>query len=148
MVLTGERSSVRGTSVSRLAIAAGIVALAVDVLYLAIIWAQEPHHHLGRVGFVAAAIAAAAVCALVGATRPKPADRLPFLGAATGALLGLGYLGLFSVGLPLLVAAGFSVAAWVVTSDAAGPAHPRERIVAVVLALAAPAVLVGGIAVT
>lgn len=134
--------------VSRLGVAAGTVALAVDGLYLWIIWSQDTPTHLGRVAFVAAAIAAAGASALLGATRETAVGRLPFLGAATGALLSLGYLGLFSIGLPLLVAGGLVAGAWVTTSGAAGPRHPRERAIAIAFSIVGAALPWFGILVT
>ena len=125
-----------------------VIAIVVDALYLTIIATQGEVGHVGRVGFIAAAIASAAACALVGATRPDPADRLPFLGAATGALLGLGYLGLFSIGLPLLIAGILCAAAWGATLSAAHKGGRRQRWLAVGLAITAPLLLVVGIALT
>jgi hypothetical protein len=111
------------------------IAAVTDVGYLVIIVAQGGPSDATRVVFVALAIGVAAVCAGFGATRARRIDRLPWLGAATGMLLVLGYLGLFSIGLPLLIAGVLSAVAWITTSGSAG-AGRRERVLAVVLALA------------
>ena len=76
-----------------------------------------------------------------------PFHRLPWLGAATGLLLVLGYLGLFSVGLPLLIAGVLVAIAWITTSGSAGPGR-RERILAVALAVGGAVLPVAAIWVT
>jgi hypothetical protein len=131
--------------------ALGLIAMAIvaitDVGYLAIIVAQGGPSDVARVAFVATAIAAVAACAGIGATRARPIDRLPWLGAATGTLLVLGYLGLFSIGLPLFVAGVLTAIGWITTSGSAGPGR-RARVLAVVLAFAGPAIVIGGMWVT
>jgi hypothetical protein len=133
---------------SRLGLSAAAIAVAVDVAYVWIIAAQGGPTDGARVAFVALAIAAAAACAGIGSTRPSPLARLPWLGAATGALVGLGVIGLFSIGLPLLVAGFLAGMASLTTSGSAGLGHPRERTLAAVFGLAAPVALVAGIALT
>jgi hypothetical protein len=133
---------------SRTALCASCIAGVVDAAYVWIIVAQGGPIGIGRVSFVAFAIAASAATAGIGATRPEAAARLPFLGAATGGLLALGYLGLFSIGLPLLVAGTLCGGAWIGTSRAAGPGHRRERWMAGALVIAVPCVLMAGIALT
>jgi hypothetical protein len=133
---------------SRLGLSAAAIAAAVDVAYVWIIASQGGPTDGARVAFVALAIAGAAACAGIGATRASPPGRLPWLGAATGALVGLGILGLFSIGLPLMVAGILAMVAWLTTSASAGRGHRRERTLAAAAALAAPVVLVAGIALT
>ncbi len=133
---------------SRLGLSAAAIAVAVDVAYIWIIAAQGGPTDASRVAFVAVAIAAGAVCSGIGSTRPSPLARLPWLGAATGALVGLGVLGLFSIGLPLLAAGLLAGMALLTTSGSAGLGHPRERTLAAVFGFAAPVVLVAGIALT
>jgi hypothetical protein len=128
--------------------ALGLIAMAIaaitDVGYLVIIVAQGGPSDVARVAFVAIAIGAAGGCAGVGATRRRAIARLPWLGAATGSLLGLGYLGLFSIGLPLFVAGILTAIAWSTAAGSAGPGR-RERVLAAVLALVGPVILVGGV---
>jgi hypothetical protein len=130
------------TPVSRVGIASAAIAGSVTVLYLVIIVAQ------GDAAFVSTAIVAGGLAALtatvaIGATRSSASARLPWLGAATGGLIGLGVASLLSIGALMLVAGGLAVAAWVGASDAAGRGHARERAYAVGLALLTPAVLLG-----
>jgi hypothetical protein len=133
---------------SRLGVAAGLLALGIDVLYLAII-RSEDGGFTGRVVFVAAAIAAAGACALIGATRSGAEARVLWLALATGALASLGYLGLFSIGLGLLVAAVLAGIAWGSASRALGPAGARRhRAIALGCAVAAAAVPWVGIVLT
>jgi hypothetical protein len=49
-------------------------------------------------------------------------------------LLALGYLGLFSIGLPLFVAGVLTAVAWITTSESAGPGR-RRRLLAAALAV-------------
>jgi hypothetical protein len=92
-------------------VAAGL-AILTDVAYVAIIMAQGDAA-LARVAAVASCILAAALAAGAGGRADLPsAVRLPLLGGATGGLLSLGVLGLFSIGLPLFVGGVLAVAAW------------------------------------
>ena len=142
----GERAALQPRSVT--ALCAAVIAGAMDVVYIWIIVAQSDTSDIARVVFVAVAIAALAASAALGGTRPEASARLPFLGVSTGGLLALGYLGLFSIGLPLLAAGILSAVAWAATSRAAGPDHRRERWLAAGLAIAAPCVLVGSMFLT
>lgn len=138
-----EHPEVRPRSAA--AIGAACIAAVMEVIYLTIILDQEDLSDVARVGFVAAAIVAVVAAAAVGGSRSDPARRLPFLGAATGGSLMLGYLGLFSIGLPLLVAGVLAAIARGSSSRSAGPGHRRERAFAWAFALAAEALPVVGI---
>jgi hypothetical protein len=131
-----------------LAVAASAIAAAVDVAYVWIIWVQGGPTHLDRVAYVAAFIAAGAAAAALGASRAAPGRRLPPLGAATGGLLSAGAIGIFSIGLPLLVAGTLASIAWARGSSVTGPDARHERLVAALAAVAAPFVLVAGVALT
>jgi hypothetical protein len=93
--------------------AAGIVGLVVEGAYLVIISGQGDLRS-GRVSAVSVCIFVASGLALVGALAPSLSTRtrLVVLGAATGGLLTLGVLGIFSIGLPLLVAGVLCGVAW------------------------------------
>jgi hypothetical protein len=143
----GDVGATETTRPSRLGLSAMAIAAVTDVGYLVIIVAQGDPSDVARVAFVALAICTAAVCAGVGATRARAIDRLTWLGAATGMLLVLGYLGLFSIGLPLFVAGVLAAIAWITASGSAGPGR-RSRVLAALLALAGPAIVIGGIWVT
>jgi hypothetical protein len=99
---TTERTQVGG---SRFAIAAGIVGLIVDATYLGIIF-EQGDAEVGRIAVVAVFLLVVSLLALAGAfaSTPSARTRLTLLGAATGGLLTAGVLGIFSIGLPLLVA--------------------------------------------
>jgi hypothetical protein len=56
-----------------------------------------------RVPFVASYLGVLALCAILSATVSQESWRLAFAGASAGGLLVLGFLALFSIGLPLVV---------------------------------------------
>jgi hypothetical protein len=121
----------RGTlPASRTGVVAGLLALAVDVPYVVLV-RSEDNGSGGRVVFVAAVIAAAGVAALIGSTRPGADARLPWLAVATGVLASLGFLALFSIGLPLMIAGVLAGIAWGSASQALDPGARRARAVAV-----------------
>jgi len=85
---------------SRVAVAAGVIGLVVDAVYLGIIL-QEGETNAGRVGVFSILVASFSVLALVGglASGLSVGTRLVVLGASIGGLLSAGILGIFSVGL-------------------------------------------------
>ncbi len=83
-------------------IAAGI-AFAMDVVYLIVIRNQGDGMGI-RVLVVASLIAAAGACAAGAARSASPDRRLVLMSGAAGGLISLGILGMFSIGLPLLIA--------------------------------------------
>jgi hypothetical protein len=105
-----ERTEVRG---SRLATAAGVLGLLVALGYLAIIY-DEAERSSGRVLVVFSFIIGVSALALAGGSTLTTSARVRaiVLGAATGGFLTAGVLGIFSIGLPLLVAGVLSAAAW------------------------------------
>ncbi len=121
---------------------AAVLALAVDVLYLAVIRGEgEPVG--SRVGFVAASLAAAAV-AVLGAALLPPTVRLGFLGWAAATLGAWAFLGGFSIGLLLVP----SLVLTVVAADRAAAGAPRAGRAALTGVAAAVAVVVLGLYVT
>ena len=90
-------------------IAAGIT-FATVVLYIAIIVSQGEEDVAGVV-VIAIYLAGLGACALAGAVRTRP-DRVIPLGIASGGLVGAAIVSLFSIGLLLLVAGIFALAAW------------------------------------
>ena len=111
---------------ARLALAAAVVAVATDALYLGIIRAQGPGEpgDWVTVTVVASVILALAACAGVAALAegPAPSTRRVLLLIATVGLFVMGVLGIFSIGLPLLVAGVLCLIAWTRTSAATGHA--------------------------
>ena len=89
---------------------AAVITFSICALYVAIIVSQG-EVEVARVVMVAAYLIGLAVCALVGASRTRP-DRVILLGVATGGLIGLAIVSLFSIGLLLLAAGVFALVAW------------------------------------
>ncbi|HKX24805.1 MAG TPA: hypothetical protein VJP08_00670 [Actinomycetota bacterium] len=87
---------------------AAVLAGAVTLGYVGLILVQG-EQDVGRVVLVACTIASAGIASWAGSVVDKTRARSSLLGAAAGALLGLGYLALFSIGL-LLVLAGLVAA--------------------------------------
>jgi hypothetical protein len=104
------------------AIIACVLAFADAGLYLALIVAQG-EAETGFVALTAASIVTLGLLAGVGglARSWSIRARLIVLGAAAGGLFALGVLGIFSIGLPLLVAGVCTVIAW---SRLAASVHP------------------------
>jgi transcriptional regulator GlxA family with amidase domain len=125
------------------AIAAAIIAVVVDGLYVAIILSQDPIEW-ARTIVVAAFILACALCALGGAFGPA-SSRPVLAAAASGGLVTLGVLGLFSIGLPLLVAGVLAILAWVRVAHGTGA---RVGFLCAGAFVVAGAALVAGIALT
>jgi hypothetical protein len=82
-------------------VGAAIIAAAVDVLYLGV--ASSDAQFL-RVPFVAGFIALMAICAALSARASATRWRPLLLGISTAGLLLLGVIGIFSIGVPLLIA--------------------------------------------
>lgn len=98
---------------------AGLVAATIAVLMggvLVAILASEGDSSV----FGVTVIGAAGAAAVAGSLSRRPALRVGCLWAAAGILAGIGTLGIFSVGLPLLVAAAFAVGGIVEPARALG----------------------------
>ena len=89
---------------------AAVITFSISALYIGIMFSQGGVE-VARVVMVAAYLAGLGVCALVGASRTRP-DRVILLGVATGGLIGLAIVSLFSIGLLLFVAGVFALVAW------------------------------------
>lgn len=119
----------RGTERDRLpgtvpaAIAAGLT-FATAAVYAVIIVSQG-EEDIGGAIVIAAYLAGLGVAAVVGATRPRP-DRVIPLGIASGGLFGAAIVSLFSIGLLLLAAGVFALAAWM---RAGVGASPRDQLI-------------------
>jgi hypothetical protein len=85
---------------------AGAIALAVNGIYVAILVVEDEGNQFG----FAYVIGAAGLAALAASFVRRPDIRAPLLGGAALILAGIGLLGIFSIGLPLLLAAGFAAA--------------------------------------
>jgi hypothetical protein len=91
------------------AVAAALIGC-VFLLYLAIIIGQSDAE-VARVAFVGILMSGAAACCLATAFLREARPRVVAACAGAGALLSLGVLGIFSVGLPLLVSCVLMVVA-------------------------------------
>ncbi len=97
-----------------------MIAAVTDAVYVVIIVSQGPPYDIPVVAVVFLMIAACAICAaLAGSTSRTVRTRTSSAAGATCGLLVLGFLGIFSIGLPLLVAAGFAATAWIKLINAA-----------------------------
>ena len=128
----------------------GLVAAAIagitDVAYVGIILMQGSRPlYSSRVLLVAVSLSAAAVAALAGSTLLHPALRVALFSAATTMLFVWGALGIWSIGVPLLVAGGFAL--WA-TLQAGREATPVPRMLAGVVAVAVLGAVSVGIFVT
>lgn len=134
---------------SWVAVAAGITGLVVDAIYVGIILA-EGEAEGGRVGVVAILMAAYSLVAIgagLAAGLPER-TRLVMLGASAGGLLTAGVLGIFSIGLPLLVAGTLCCFGWMSVARGAHPMRNGSPILSALAAVGAGAVLVLGIGLT
>ena len=106
MDLAGFRQSSPGT---RSALSAAVVVAADDVGYLILV-AQQRTGVGGRIVFVATLLAATVALVVTGVrTQRGAAFRTLVLSVAVTWCLVIGVLGVFSIGLPLLVAGGLSI---------------------------------------
>jgi hypothetical protein len=120
-----------------LGLAGGAVALFVAGLYLALVLNKDVVSDGSSVAFIATALIATAVLGIAGAVFPRAFRRRVLLtGAATGMTV-WGVVGIFSIGMPLLLAAGLT---WLATLRMAG--QVREA------AMASGAAAVAALAIT
>ena len=88
-----------------LAVIAAVIAGVTDALYFGIVAGQGGHDPIRwRVAFVATFVAVLAITAALASRGSASAWRPALLGLSTIGLLAMGYVGIFSIGLPLLVA--------------------------------------------
>ena len=112
---------------------AAVIAFSACALYIEIIVSQGTAE-VGRVVAFAAYFAGLGVCALLGAIRGGT-DRVVWLGAATGGLIGAGIVAILSIGLLFLVAGFCAMAAWM---RASVDVLPRTQLLAAVAAVGVP----------
>ena len=125
---------------------AAVLALATAVGYGWLLGQQEPVAPIsGRVVLVAATIVALGLTCGLGAFTASPGGRAILAAIATGGLVPLGLLGIFSVGLPLLVAGLVTLTAGL---RALPDGSPRTPAWAVAGAIATAAILALGFLLT
>ena len=132
------------TTESLLAGGAALIALFVDALYLLVIASEDPSaRDADRIALVAATVAVAGLACL-GSLAAGPL-RVPLLTGAATVLAVWGVVGIFSIGLPLLVATGLAGAAAYRAAETAPSGAFRA---AIALPIGVLAFLVAGIALT
>ena len=115
---------------------AACVAFASTAVYLILIVSEGNNDVLPVAGY-AIFFAALGVCALVGGIRRR-ADRVVWLGAATGGLLGVGVIAVLSIGLLFLIAGLCALMAWMRASVGA---PRRMQVLAACAGLGVPIVM-------
>jgi hypothetical protein len=88
-------------------VSAGI-SVVVAFVYLAIVFRQD-HRFPPRAIFIATLLVAVACVVVAGLRVESPVQRAAFLAGGANSLIALGFLGLFSIGLPLLIAGGLAM---------------------------------------
>jgi hypothetical protein len=112
-MVVGAQDAARRRPVSLVGVAAAVVALGTDVMYVSIIRAQgTPPLTDGRFLFIATMIGVAGCAALAAAPALSGALRLALIGFSTGTLISLGIAGIFSIGIFLLTAGTLAAIAW------------------------------------
>jgi hypothetical protein len=123
------------------AVIAGVTAIVYLVLIVRQAEGEVSSVEVGLVFLVFALILGAAVAAVVGGSTPDLRMKSLLLGAASGELLSLGYLSLFSIGLLLLIAGIVSTIAWVRAMAVGGTGARGWSVLAFIGAAALPWVL-------
>lgn len=122
---------------------AAIIAAVVDVLYYGFVGHQAGHDPLGwRVAFVAIFIALLAIAAALSTRASAAAWRPALLGLSAIGLLAMGFIGIFSIGLPLLLAGALACVALIFSLT--GARQPAGILKAGAGALLALAIFLGG----
>jgi hypothetical protein len=146
--MRGMRRTLETRFVWRLAVAAGIGVLIVDLLYLQLVLfgqgAAPPSP--SRVAFIATWIALSGAAAVVGGVASGAGTRAVLLGVATAGLLVMGVVGAFSVGIPLLLATMVVGGSASVAADVAGIGVGRRTLGLFALGLLAAGLMAIGLA--
>ena len=101
-----------GSAMRRLAGVAAIIAAVVDATYYGFVSHQDGHDPLGwRVAFVATFIALLAITAALSTRASATTWRPALLALSAIGLLSMGFIGIFSIGLPLLIAGALAFVA-------------------------------------
>ena len=121
-------------------VVAAAIALGTAIAYVILVSAEEGNDGLVVI-LVVAMIVGAAVAAWRGASVTDPVRKRALLGVASGVLLSLGTLAIFSIGLLLLVAGIVSTVAWVRAMVTRGQGGRVVGTAAFVVSAALPLVL-------
>lgn len=129
---------------SRLGTVAAVLAVGTDLLYLGIIAVQEPVDWPTVIFFATIIFLAGAAAGVASTPDRALAMRLLLFAAAAGGLLCLGIIGVFSIGLPLLVAGILCAIAWQGAWAAGDPTGARAWVPSLVAFGAAALLPLGG----
>jgi hypothetical protein len=126
-----------------LAVISAVIAALTDILYFGVVVGQGGHDTIRwRVAFVATYIAVLAMTAALSARASASAWRPALLGLSAIGLLAMGFIAIFSIGLPLLIAGALAFVALVVSLTASR--QPAGLLKAGGGALIALVIFVGG----
>jgi hypothetical protein len=125
-------------------ISAGVSAV-IAVIYLGII-VRRQHELTGRSIFIACFLIMVAALLVASMRVESPLQRAALLTGAANSLIVLGFLGLFSIGLPLLVAGAIAMPS--VARALAETPRPQGPTIAAMATLGAVAVIIVGLLVT
>jgi hypothetical protein len=126
-----------------LAVTAAIIAAVTDILYYGVVVGQGGHDPIRwRVAFVATFIAVLAMTAALSARASSHGWRPGLLGSSAIGLLAMGFIAIFSIGLPLLLAGAVAFIALVISLTASR--QPAGFLKAGAGALIALVIFVGG----
>jgi hypothetical protein len=126
-----------------LGLAGGVVALFVAGLYLVIIFSEDSANDRSATAFIGSALIVTSLLAIAGAVFPREFGRRVLLTAAATSMTAWGVIGIFSIGMPLLLAAGLT---WMAVLRMAG--RVREAAMAsCAAAIAALAITLVGLSV-
>jgi hypothetical protein len=148
--MRGMRRTRDARFVWRLAVAAGIGVLIVDLLYLQLVLFGQgtPPPSPARLAFIVTWIALCGGVAVIGGVAESGVPRAVLLGISTAGLLVMGVVGAFSVGIPLLLAAMVVGGAASVAAEVAGISATRRTLGLFLLGLAAAGLMAAGLALT
>jgi hypothetical protein len=125
-------------------VSAGI-SVVVAVIYLAMITRRQ-HVVTGRSIFIACFLVAVAGLLVASFRVESPVRRAALLAGAANSLVAVGFLGLFSIGLPLLIAGGLLMPS--VARALAEAPRPWGPTIAAAATLAALAIIIAGLLAT
>jgi hypothetical protein len=126
-----------------LAVTAAVIAAVTDILYYGVVVGQGGHDPIRwRVAFVATFIAVLAMTAALSARASSRTWRPGLLGLSAIGLLAMGFIAIFSIGLPLLLAGAVAFIALVISLTASR--QPAGFLKAGAGALIARVIFVGG----
>jgi hypothetical protein len=123
-----------------LGLAGGMVALFVAGLYLAIIFSEDSPNDGSSIAFIATALIATAALGIAGALFPRAFGRRVLLTGAAMAMTAWGVVAIFSIGMPLLLAAGLT---WLAVLRMAGQAREAAMAAGAAAVVALAITLVG-----